>query len=160
MSKNAFLKLASCASQNISRGMFANVPPDAILGKSGFAKAIMPQYLAQTKTAGFERGFFAAMSKIAMSRGDWMSLPKPADPTSQNPSTSSYEQPKPVGPVPPAPPPPKTNAMPTSAMTRSADSTTAAARTSATDYMGRKVRAAMSQGHEGSVAPHGATLGQ
>ena len=159
MPKNAFLKLASHASQNISRGMFANVPPDAILGKSGFAKAIMPQYLAQTKTAGFERGFFGAMSKIAMSRGEWMNLPKPADPTAQNPSTSSYEQPKPVGPVQPAPKPPPTNAVRTSAVTPSADSTAAAGRTAGTAYMGSIVRQGMSKGHEGSVAPHGATLG-
>lgn len=159
MPKNAFLKLASCASQNIARGMFGNVPPDAILGKSGFAQAIMPQYLAQTKTAGFERGFFGTMSKIAMSAGGWMGMPAPSDPTEQNPSTSSYEKPKPVGTVPTDPPPQKTNGIPTSAMTRSADSTTAAGRTAGTAYMGRIVRQGMSKGHEGSVAPHGATLG-
>lgn len=147
---NAFLKLASCASENIAKGMFANVPPDAIMGKSGFAKAILPQYLAQThnKTAGFGQVFVSAMAKIAMSKSDWMNLPKPAEPTAQNPSTSSYE-------TPPPPPPPKTNPLRTSAVTPSADPTTSASRAMGASYMAKKSRDAQSRGFPEATAPHG-----
>lgn len=152
--------LRNTSPQNIARGMFGNVPPDAILGKSGFAKAALPQYLALTKTAAFQRGFFGTMSKIAMSRSEWMNLQTAPNPTPQKPSTSSYEQPLPVGPVAPAPSPQKTNGMRTSAVTPSSDPTNNGARAGALKGLGDMTRSQISTGDPGSTAPHGAIQAQ
>jgi hypothetical protein len=133
--------------------MFGNVPPDAILGKSGFAKAALPQYLALTKTAAFQRGFFGTMSKIAMSRSEWMNLPTPPDPTPRKPSTSSY-------PGTDDDKPPKTNGMRTSAVTPSSDPTNNGARAGAIKGLGAMARSQISTGDPGSTAPHGAIQAQ
>jgi hypothetical protein len=138
--------------QNIARGMFGNVPPDAILGKSGFAKAALPQYLALTKTAAFQRGFFGTMSKIAMSLGEYASVNTAPDPTPQKPSTPSYPGTDAK--------PPKTNGMPTSALTPSSDPTKNGARAGALKGLGAMARSQISTGDPGSTAPHGAIQAQ
>lgn len=140
-------KLASCKTQNISRGMFASVPPDALSCASGFSRAAMPQYLTQismNKMASLRAGFMSELRKLAEAAGE---APLTGTPVGQAPQPSGPSRP-------PPPPMRRSDAFP------SADATTAASRSGAIDQMSEKIRSGLRNGFPGMVAPHGALTHQ